>query len=276
MDENALQTRLRSYHFYHVIQLTDTTKTPGWDRPDILQIQETTLRALRTLNVRDKRVLDIGCRDGLFSFEAEKLGAREIIGIDNDLSLGATDLLIPYFRSKVKMHELNLYDLKPDTFGLFDVVIFPGVLYHLRYPFWGLKLIRDVLRDDGTLVLETATLVDENQHAMLYCPVGAESPYEPTSCTFYNLKGLTDTLASLDILVKSFECFENHHLRMRKPWPQMKQRLRSLLGLPRRILLDRATLICEKSSARSNEREARVGNYWHGKHKTHSQAEYAW
>ena len=65
-------------------------------------------------------MLDIGCRDGLFAFEAESMGASEVIGIDNDLSKAAVEFLIPFLKSKVTMYEMNLYDLKPETFGLFD------------------------------------------------------------------------------------------------------------------------------------------------------------
>jgi len=98
--------------------------------------------------------LDIGCRDGLFSFKAESMVAGEVIGIDNDLSEPATQFLIPFFNSKIQMKQLNLYEILPDTFGLFDVVIFPGVLYHLRYPFWGLKVIRDITNIGAHLLIE--------------------------------------------------------------------------------------------------------------------------
>jgi tRNA (mo5U34)-methyltransferase len=43
--------------------------------------------------VRGKRVIDIGCRDGMFSFEAERMGAAEVTGIDNDLSTAAVEFL---------------------------------------------------------------------------------------------------------------------------------------------------------------------------------------
>jgi hypothetical protein len=65
---------------------------------------------LHRCDLAGKRVLDIGCRDGLFSFEAEKMGAQEVLGIDNDLSPGATEFLIPWFQSKVRMQAVNLYD----------------------------------------------------------------------------------------------------------------------------------------------------------------------
>ena len=167
--------------------------------------------SLRELDFRGKRVLDIGCRDGLFCFEAERLGAAEVIGIDNDPSIPMREFLIPCLRSKVRLHELNLFDLRPETFGTFDIVIFPGVLYHLRYPFWALKLFRDVLAPDGTLVLETAVYADDNRLPLLHCPVGAEIPYEPTSCTFYNFKALKDTLHSLGFVVRCVDTLHNSY-----------------------------------------------------------------
>lgn len=133
MDENQILQELEKHKFYHIIQLTENLSTSG--NEVAVPIQDVPLRALRTLDIKDKRVLDIGCRDGLFCFEAEKRGAKEVIGIDNDLSMGAIEFLIPFLNSQVKMYELNLLDLKPETFGMFDVILFPGVLYHLRYPF---------------------------------------------------------------------------------------------------------------------------------------------
>src|SRR5207248_907946 len=127
MEESDLLQELNKYKFFHIIRLTDTISTPG--NPTYLPLQEFCMKHLRSLDLRNKRVLDIGCRDGLFSFAAEEMGAREVIGIDNDLSTPAVEFLIPFFKSKVQMYEMNLYDLKPDTFGKFDIVILAGVLY---------------------------------------------------------------------------------------------------------------------------------------------------
>jgi SAM-dependent methyltransferase len=212
------------------------------------------------LDLRDRRVLDIGCRDGLFSFEAEKLGAKEVIGIDNNLSTGAVEFLIPYFNSKVKMHELNLLGLKPEDFGLFDIIIFSGVLYHLRYPFWSLKIIRDVLQTGGYLIIETAIFRDKNKYAMLHCPVGSESPYEGSSCSFFNMKGLNDTLSSLGFTVENVNILNDRFQNRR---PDAKELLRFLLK--RRKVIDRATLICRKVEQTPWKS---LDNYWNGTHKT--------
>jgi SAM-dependent methyltransferase len=197
MNDTELQQVLARYAFYHIIKLTDTISTAGY--PQYVPTQDLCMKYLKSLDVKGKRVLDIGCRDGLFSFASESMGAAEVVGIDNNLSKAATEFLIPFFNSKVQMHQMNLYDLKPESFGLFDVVIFPGVLYHLRYPFWGLKAIRDVLKIGGHLLIETAIWVGERNNAMLFCPIGEDNPYAPdgTSCTFFNKKGLVDTLTSL-------------------------------------------------------------------------------
>jgi SAM-dependent methyltransferase len=267
MTESELLQRLKQYEFYHSIPLTEQVRTEGWAA--IRPLTDMTLRNLRMLDLRGKRVLDIGCRDGLFCFEAEKLGASEVIGIDNDPSVAAREFLIPYFRSRVQMHELNVYDLRPQTFGKFDVVIFPGVLYHLRYPFWAIKLVRDVLTDNGILVLETATFVDDNRQPLLFCPVGAESPYEPTSCTFFNVKALTDTLFSIGLTVRRVECLNNAHLRQESLG--VKQRLLAALAAPaakNQPIIDRTTLIAEMTPETI---EPRVLAYWEGTHRTHTE-----
>jgi hypothetical protein len=84
------------------------------------------------------------------------------------------------------MCELNLLDLRPQTFGTFDVVIFAGVLYHLRYPFHVLKIIRDLLKDGGAMAHEMAIFVDENRPGALHCSVESGSPLRPGIPTRYS------------------------------------------------------------------------------------------
>jgi SAM-dependent methyltransferase len=203
MTENEILQAIGKYKFYHIIPLTPNIATPG--NPVFVPAQNLCMKHLQSLDLKGKRVLDIGCRDGLFSFAAESMEAREVVSIDNDLSLPATEFLIPFFNSQVKMFEKNLYELKPDDFGLFDVVVFPGVLYHLRYPIWGLRAIRNVVNIDGHLITETAIWDGDHGRAVLFCPIGAESPYEPTSCSFFNEKGLVDTLMSLGFVTDTVE-----------------------------------------------------------------------
>jgi tRNA (mo5U34)-methyltransferase len=116
---------------------------------------------LATLDLPDdlsgKRVLDIGARDGFFSFECERRGADEVIAIDY---LDPSETGFPIARelvgSKVEMQQCNVYDLTPEDFGTFDLVLFLGVLYHLRDPMLALDRIADVAKDK--LILETQAI----------------------------------------------------------------------------------------------------------------------
>lgn len=192
---DSIHSKLAQYSWYHCIDIGDGIKTPG--QPIIVPIQRPIMEVLRQQDLAGKSFLDIGCRDGLFSFEAEKMGASRILGIDNDLSVGASEFLIPHLKSKVVMRSQNVYDLAVPNDERFDCVLFAGVLYHLRFPFLGLKRVADATRVGGTLILETAMWATQQQLAALYCPAPQDSPYEPTSVTFYNDAGLVAALESV-------------------------------------------------------------------------------
>jgi tRNA (mo5U34)-methyltransferase len=185
--------------FYHSVEFAPGRRTAGW--PVIVPIVEMIIGTMGRLDFRDKRVLDIGCRDGALAFEAERLGAAAVIGIDVDLPAENIAFLSRALGSKARFERHSLYELKPESFGLFDIVLLAGVLYHLRYPFWGLRRVRDLLVDGGSLLVETATFADTNTLPLLLCPTGAASPYEPTSCSFFNIRGFTDTVRSLGFAV---------------------------------------------------------------------------
>jgi hypothetical protein len=79
------------------------------------------------------------------------------------------------------------------------------VLYHLRFPFTALKGLADLLPEGGRMLIETGIFADEDKRALLFCPIGAESPYEPSSVTFFNRKGLADSLQTFGLRVDATE-----------------------------------------------------------------------
>ena len=91
------------------------------------------------LDLRGKRVLDIGAWDGWFSFEMERRGA-EVLAIDNwdnPLFHQARAML----NSRVEYRQIDMYDLTPERVGRFDIVLFLGVLYHLKHPLLALERV---------------------------------------------------------------------------------------------------------------------------------------
>ncbi len=108
-------------------------------------------------NLSGKRVLDIGCSDGYFSFLAESLGA-EVVSIDPLPTRGyqfAHDIL----NSKAKFHQMEVYDVSPKELGKFDVVFFFGVYYHLKHPTLAMEKVASVTK--SLAIAESAVLAEK-------------------------------------------------------------------------------------------------------------------
>lgn len=93
-------------------------------------------------------VLDIGCNGGFYAIEMKKRGAARVLGIDSDDAY----LAQARFAAHVTGHDIEFRNLSVyDVAALgerFDVVLFMGVLYHLRHPLLALDLIHaHVTRD---------------------------------------------------------------------------------------------------------------------------------
>lgn len=256
MNEEKILEEIKKYNFYHCIKLTESITTPG--EQEYIPSQNLFLSHLDHINFKNKRVLDIGCRDGLFSFYSEKKGASEVIGIDNNLSIPTKEFLVPFFNSKVQFKEINLFDLSKEQLGEFDIILFPGVLYHLRYPFWGLKIITDLLKKGGKLIIETPLIEDFENKSILFAPIERDSPYERTSCTFFNKKCLEDTLISLGYKVQKTDL--------------LKRRFHELKNLIKKKILNRTVITRSVFTAKFDgmDKETFLYKYWNETHTLHS------
>jgi tRNA (mo5U34)-methyltransferase len=104
--------------------------------------------------LNEKRVLDVGAWNGCFSFECERRGAREVIALSlEDPALSGFDRLKRVLDSKVQYINGSVYNLNPEQMGTFDVILFFGVLYHMRYPLLAIDRLRSV--SSGEVYIET-------------------------------------------------------------------------------------------------------------------------
>jgi tRNA (mo5U34)-methyltransferase len=141
-------------HWYHQIELRPGLVTPGINH---------TGRVLPLLALPEDcsglRVIDIGARDGYFSFEAERRGAQ-VLAVDY---LPATDtgfaVASDVLGSKVEFRQANIYNLRPEEIGTFDVVLCLGLLYHLPDPMRALGILRRLCKN--LLCLETYVIDNE-------------------------------------------------------------------------------------------------------------------
>jgi tRNA (mo5U34)-methyltransferase len=106
-------------------------------------------------DLRGLRVLDIGAWNGCFSFECERRGALEVVALslENSRQSGFLRIREAIGSRVVKYEQSSVYDISPDRLGSFDIVLFLGVLYHLRYPLLAIDKIRPLC--EGTVFVET-------------------------------------------------------------------------------------------------------------------------
>jgi tRNA (mo5U34)-methyltransferase len=99
-------------------------------------------------DLKGKSVLDIGCNAGFYSFEMARRGAARVVGIDSDRRyLAQARLASEVYGISLELRELDVYRVT-ELREQFDVVLFMGVLYHLRHPLLALDRIHDhVARD---------------------------------------------------------------------------------------------------------------------------------
>ncbi len=134
-----VQARFR----YHSIELPDGSVLPGLQSVEHLRWRLGMFGLPEDL--RGKRVLDIGAWDGWFSFECERRGAA-VTAVDCvalETFLEAKRLI----GSKVEYLTLDVNELSARRLGKFDVVLFFGVLYHLRHPLLGLEKVVELTTD---------------------------------------------------------------------------------------------------------------------------------
>jgi tRNA (mo5U34)-methyltransferase len=153
---HSAEARVRSFpHWYHQIEVFPGVVTPGVNASG---------EALRSFplpaDCRTLRVLDVGTRDGFFAFELERRGAN-VVAIDH-APPGVTGFEIAkdLLGSKVPYVVANVYDVTPATHGTFDLVLFLGVLYHLRDPLLALDRLAAVCAIGGRMFVESQ-VIDE-------------------------------------------------------------------------------------------------------------------
>lgn len=117
--------------------------------------------------------LDIGCNAGFYSFELARRGAQ-VTGLDTEpLFLRQAEWAASEFglRHRVRFERRHVYDLAHTDEG-YDLVLFMGVFYHLRYPMLGLDIVASKVQ--RLAVFQTMTMPDEAQLATRDIPSSIE------------------------------------------------------------------------------------------------------
>lgn len=109
--------------------------------------------------LKDRLVLDIGCGNGYHMFRMAGENARLVLGADpSTLFLAQFAALQKYHgNSRIQLMPVGVEHL-PEDMNVFDSVFSMGVFYHRRSPFDFLRQLRQLLRKNGELILETLVI----------------------------------------------------------------------------------------------------------------------
>src|SRR5690242_13879974 len=122
-----------------------------------------------------KTVLDIGCNAGFYSIQMKLRGAARVLAIDLDPDyLRQARFAAQTIGVKIEFAEMSVYDI--GSLGeRFDIVLFLGVIYHLRHPLLALDLIREhVVRE--LLVCQSMQRGDSREQ-----PLDDDYPFSETA-----------------------------------------------------------------------------------------------
>ena len=218
-----LQAQADALQWYHTIDLGHGVVTKG------VGVQSTGPEILP--DVTGRSVLDIGAWDGKFSFLAERAGASRVVALDHYawgvdfLARGAYwaecieqgtssrtsratrptsgDPDLPGRRgfefaaaalgSKVEPVVADFQTVDLDGLGQFDVVLYLGVLYHMKEPFTCLERLRAVTKEVAVIETEAVHVEGLDHEALLQFHAGSSlrtdfgNWYVPTIEALHNM-----------------------------------------------------------------------------------------
>lgn len=140
--------------WFHNINLNGVQTAPDHFLGDYPNVKFQSFAGALPADLTGKSVLDIGCNAGFYSLEMKRRGAARVLGIDSDdVYLNQARFAAEVMQVDIEFRNMSVYDI--GSLGeRFDIVIFMGVLYHLRHPLLALDLIYDNVASD-LLIFQT-------------------------------------------------------------------------------------------------------------------------
>ena len=169
--------------WFHNLDLKGVSTAPAHFLGDYPMVKWRRFSGVIPDSLKGKSVLDIGCNAGFYAMEMKRRGAERVLGLDtHDDYLEQARFAAGINGLNIEFRKLSAYDV--GALGeRFDLVIFMGVLYHLRYPLLALDLIHEHFARDLLLfqsMLRGADSVDAvEQNYDFWTTAHFESPGYP-------------------------------------------------------------------------------------------------
>jgi tRNA (mo5U34)-methyltransferase len=134
--------------WYHNLNLRGIQTAPGHFLGDYPAVKWRRFAHAIPADLTGRTVLDIGCNAGFYALEMKRRGADRVVGIDaEEVYLAQARFAAEVAALDVEWRRLSVYDIG-HLRERFDLVLFLGVLYHLRHPLLALDLLhRHAVKD---------------------------------------------------------------------------------------------------------------------------------
>src|SRR5687768_1903481 len=120
--------------WFHNLRLGGLETAPGHFLGDFPRTKFERFAHAVPADLSGKSVLDIGCNAGFYAQEMKRRGASRVLGIDSDPHyLRQAKFAAEQAGVDIEYRLMSVYDAARLR-ERFDLVIFMGVLYHLRHP----------------------------------------------------------------------------------------------------------------------------------------------
>lgn len=160
--------------WFHNLQLGGISTAPQHFLGDYPTVKWNAFQHVIPADLTGATVLDIGCNGGFYSIEMKQRGAERVVAIDADPDyLRQARFAADVLDLNIEFQTLSVYHVA-QLQEKFDLVIFMGVFYHLRYPLLALDLIAEHVVKDKLLFQSM------QRGPQLKTPVQHDYPFEET------------------------------------------------------------------------------------------------
>jgi tRNA (mo5U34)-methyltransferase len=144
LSPDAVATRIRELgDWFHNMDLAGVMTAPHHFLGDYPTCKWRRFAHAIPQSLKGKTVLDVGCNAGFYALQMKERGAARVVAIDEDEGyLEQARFAAQVYGADIEFHQMSVYDVS-ELGERFDLVIFMGVLYHLRHPLLALDLLSE-------------------------------------------------------------------------------------------------------------------------------------